>query len=302
LGLSWFIRVLIQWMVIAFFVCVPILFPSFWPESAIFCGIVVFGLLSYGLLNPAYIIRRAFVWGGITIIGSSLAPVGATTAVGNLLEAWDLHPKINAVLEFIAWLFLDSVNSWQAITVLCILGVVELARMAPEYLPAFLGGDLTKIAVSDSHGTISYLSDRRSLIINIPFSVSSNQSKNTLVTGARLAMFFFRNIETRLHEESDVNIYEITTEKPNIVQPNEPKSYMIVVQNSPRLLVLLVRVMIRLRLTYILDISGYFTVYGSYGLPSKPTRLTFSTRSVSENSHTDVATITTSGGTDDSER
>lgn len=302
MGLSWFIRVLIQWAIIALFVCVPILFPATWPISAIFCGIVVFGLLSYGLLNPAYIIRRAIVWGAITIIGSSLAPVGAVAAVSNLLAAWDLHPKVNAVLEFIAWLFLDSGNSWQAITVLCILVAAELVRMAPEFLPAFLGGDPTKIAVSDSHGMISYQSDRRSLIINIPFSVSSNQSMNTLVTGTRLTMFIFRNIETRLHEESDINFFEVTTENSSVIQPNESKSYRLVAQKIPSALTFLVRILIGLRLTYILDITGQFSVYGSYGLPGKPTRLTFRTRSISASSQTDIATITTSGGSDDSKR
>lgn len=64
--MRWYFTAFCQWLIIAVIVCVGVFVPFLWPYSLVFCSILVFGLIFYGLRNPKYALQRVIIWIALT--------------------------------------------------------------------------------------------------------------------------------------------------------------------------------------------------------------------------------------------
>lgn len=271
--MAWFFRVLLQWLIISFFVCVPFLLPSLWPYSMIVSGIVVFGLLSFGIFDPAFAVRRALIWASMTVIAVWLTPPFSTIrpflADMNFSEN-TLH-IIDAVQSF---LFVQTTVSWAIIAIIAILFVLELYRMTVEFFPLWFSKRQATTAPHAGAGSISYIvADSTKMSAAHTISITNNSASNIKITAGYLKFIANRpfNIEIYANDKMD----EISNAHPHRIRPGQSSDIYIRARNCPTGIRWFARNARRLRATWLVDISATCFLAGDANLPSKGIRLHF---------------------------
>jgi len=272
--MAWFWRILLQWIVIAIFACIPFAWQAGWPFTGIISGIVVFGLLTYGISNPAYAFRRAFIWGSVSVISASLSPPASYEPLKHVVSSWNLPVYIFSFIDGLLFFFLERSVSWYDIAVLFLILIAELARMAFETFPTYIGGSEARIRPSEAVGKVTW---RNSVDghVSLQHAISvTNLSKASIkISGASLNVLFFRRLPVELYSPTSPD--EITDEHPLPVDSNDVAELRFVCRDTQKAFKFIIGMIKTLRLRWLLDISGTIFLYGHDALPSRGRRVIF---------------------------
>ncbi|MEO1542571.1 MAG: hypothetical protein AAFR75_00900 [Pseudomonadota bacterium] len=271
--MGWFFKVMCQWCIIALLVSLPFKFPSWWPWFSIFCWTLAFGLVTYGIFNPKYAIRRVLLWGCGTVIASAVAPSSLQPAIRSYLVSKDTPDGLLAFYDVLSAIFFDvSLSPWVYV-VLLTLAALEFVRMKKDENSWFGSNTGAHISQSGQNGVIARQPQNSDLfVLKAKFNITNSEDYPVQITESRFSIFFV-NSYGEMYATGRVD--EVSGEHPFTIPPKTSQEFSLTARNLPTLLSAVVKLSYKSRLRYLLDVTGYVQAFGNNGLSDKKQRLVF---------------------------
>ncbi|WP_138472145.1 MULTISPECIES: hypothetical protein [Rhodobacterales] len=276
MGLQFFFRTLIQWVIIAGIACLPLLFPRGWPVLPLFCIIVLVGLLSYGLLNPAFMVRRAFIWGSMTCISASLIPIG----FAQLDAAWFTPLGIPAGVVSLAnvllsWLS-EPVLIWPSIAVLIVLACYDLVLPVLELILPHVFRKQVTLATAEHSGRIVPMGQGVPVTAQLRLSVANRSGDTLHLTEASIS--FLGIASCRASSYVWLPEIEVWSQTSQDIPPQTTAQVEVVCQEIPHTMRWLFAFLRATRLGLLFDIGAKIKLYGCPEFDSLALRAAFLAR------------------------
>ncbi|WP_421980912.1 hypothetical protein [Roseibium sp.] len=228
----------------------------------IFSYIIAFGLFFYGLLHPAFAIRRALIAGAMVCFTAFSINQFRTSFDQNDLIDLGLTEKtakfVLAILQFIG--NHDELPFWVIISCMAILAFVEVCRMAHPHILKLIDKKSLDLNHAKKVGIIVKHEDSR-LEAQHWVSISNNTNSNVSVTGAGMRVFWLKSFPVKLFYKEDGSAFsnEIGVSDPLIIPSNENKQAQITFDEFSKAFRFFVEILRVSRLKILLDLV--FVVY-----------------------------------------
>ncbi|MHA4734405.1 hypothetical protein [Ensifer adhaerens] len=218
--MAWFVNVLVQWVIIAALVVFALLSRNVYAIA--FASIVVFGLITYGFLNPAFMVRRAIVWAATAIVAAYLLPAIPVEPVIDHL-APHLPSFLVAGVRLALYLLNTEISPW-VIAPLALLVMLEIATQVVANKPA-AERDFY-VMPGRPFGVIARVNPSK-LVFDHTIVVTNKTANTVVVTNASLQMSRFgAQAVTELYESSKPD--QISVTNPMVLPPDASKALDVV--------------------------------------------------------------------------
>ncbi|MGE6786596.1 hypothetical protein ACQKGL_29205 [Ensifer adhaerens] len=268
--MSHFFRMLVQWLVIALFACLPLYLPSF--PVLVVSSFVVFGLIVYGLSNPELAVRRAFLWGTLTVISAFMlndVPVQLITDAGQQMSLPE--PFINLVLAAVAFLVKSASSPWILVPLVLLL-ILELARMSFEHLRHRNTNGLSLGAAQPSGDIVVEKTTALRVTLEHSCTVTNGTPNRVQITGGGLKCWLtLRAIQVEIYLQTQ----QVTPEKPIQIEPNGTAVFDVVWRSVPPRYARIFGTMKKWHLSHFISVPGKLQLYGDNALQGVRADLVF---------------------------
>ncbi|RVK16939.1 hypothetical protein [Sinorhizobium meliloti] len=252
-----FFRSLVQWLTIALFACLPIYLPYL--PVLIISGFVVFGLIAYGLSNPELAIRRAFLWGSLTVVSAFMlneVPIEQITEAGRQMSLPE--PIVNLALSVLTIVVKSAASPWILVP-LALLLILELARMGFEYLRSRTSKGLSVGAARPYGDIIVEKTTAHRVTLEHTCTVTNDTDNRIQITAGFLKCWLtLRAVKVEIYRYGK----EAAPETPIQIEPNTAADLDVVWRTVPSSYAYLFTTMKKWHISRFISIPGRLQLYG----------------------------------------
>jgi len=174
----------------------------------VFCYIIASGLIFYGLLHPAFAIRRAIIAGAaICFTAFSVNQLSNSINQSSLVDLGFTEKTAKYVVMISQ--FLGNQNELPFWVILCcmgILSIIEVCRIAHPYILKLIDGKQLKLNHAQNAGAI-VKHDNSELEAQHWVSISNETDNSISITSASMRIFWFKSFPAKLFYKAEGRPY-----------------------------------------------------------------------------------------------